>query len=62
MIDGTQFGVSDASRKKAEGKPDPASHQGLAGAGEEAANGFGFDRWRVGKVAIGPANPSARSR
>ncbi len=57
VIDGTQFSVSDASRKKAEEGLTQQAIKAWQARATEAANGFGFERWRVGKVAIQTGEP-----
>jgi predicted secreted protein len=52
VVDGTQFSVSDASRKKAEESLTQQAIKAWQARATEAARGFGFDGWRVGKVAI----------
>ena len=52
VVDGTQFSVSDASRKKAEESLTQQAIKSWQTRATEAARGFGFDGWRVGKVAI----------
>jgi predicted secreted protein len=52
VVDGTQFSVSDASRRKAEESLTQQAIKSWQTRATEAARGFGFDGWRVGKVAI----------
>jgi predicted secreted protein len=52
VIDGTQFSVSDASRKKAEEGLTQQAIKAWQARAAEAARGFGFDGWKLGKVAI----------
>jgi predicted secreted protein len=52
VVDGTQFSVSDASRKKAEDSLTQQAIKSWQARATEAARGFGFDAWRVGSVAI----------
>ncbi|MEO8346298.1 MAG: SIMPL domain-containing protein [Betaproteobacteria bacterium] len=52
VIDGTQFSVSDASRKKAEEALTQQAIKSWQARAADAARGFGFDGWRVGNVAI----------
>ena len=52
VVDGTQFSVSDASRRKAEESLTQQAIKSWQARATEAARGFGFDGWRVGKVAI----------
>ena len=52
VVDGTQFSVSDASRKKAEESLTQQAIKSWQARATEAARGFGFDGWRVGRVAI----------
>jgi predicted secreted protein len=52
VVDGTQFSVSDASRKKAEDGLTQQAIKSWQARAAEAARGFGFDGWRVGNVAI----------
>ena len=52
VVDGTQFSVSDASRRKAEESLTQQAIKAWQARATEAARGFGFDGWRVGKVAI----------
>src|SRR4030095_6375233 len=57
VIDGTQFSVSDTSRKKAEERLTQQACKAGRTRATEAANGFGFDPWRGGKVAIQTGEP-----
>jgi len=52
VVDGTQFSVSDAARKEAEDSLTQQAIKAWQARATEAARGFGFDGWRVGKVAI----------
>jgi predicted secreted protein len=52
VVDGTQFSVSDASRRKAEDSLTQRAIKSWQARATEAAHGFGFDGWRVGSVAI----------
>ncbi len=52
VVDGTQFSVSDATRKKTEEGLTQQAIKAWQARATEAARGFGFDGWRVGKVAI----------
>jgi len=52
VVDGTQFSVSDASRRKAEDSLTQQAIKSWQARAAEAARGFGFDGWRVGNVAI----------
>ena len=52
VVDGTQFSVSDTSRKKAEDGLTQQAIKSWQARATEAARGFGFDGWRVGSVAI----------
>jgi predicted secreted protein len=52
VVDGTQFSVSDASRRKAEDSLTQQAIKSWQARATEAARGFGFDGWRVGSVAI----------
>jgi predicted secreted protein len=52
VVDGTQFSVSDASRRKAEDSLTQQAIKSWQAQAAEAARGFGFDGWRVGNVAI----------
>ena len=57
MVDGTQFAVSEASRKKSEEGLTQQAIKAWQARATDAANGFGFDRWRMGKVAIQTGDP-----
>jgi predicted secreted protein len=52
VVDGTQFSVSDVSRRKAEESLTQQAIKSWQARAAEAARGFGFDGWRVGSVAI----------
>jgi predicted secreted protein len=52
VVDGTQFSVSAASRRKAEETLTQQAIKAWQARATDAARGFGFDSWRVGKVAI----------
>lgn len=52
VVDGTQFSVSPASRKKAEESLSQQAIKAWQARATEAARGFGFDGWRLGNVAI----------
>jgi predicted secreted protein len=52
VVDGTQFSVSDTSRRKAEDSLTQQAIKSWQARATEAARGFGFDGWRVGSVAI----------
>ena len=52
VIDGTQFSVSDAARKKAEDSLTQQAIKSWQARASEAARGFGFEGWRVGSVTI----------
>jgi predicted secreted protein len=52
VVDGTQFSVSDASRKKAEETLTQQAIKSWQARASDAARGFGFDGWRVGNVTI----------
>jgi predicted secreted protein len=52
VVDGTQFSVSAASRRKAEESLTQQAIKAWQARATDAARGFGFDSWRVGKVAI----------
>jgi predicted secreted protein len=52
VIDGTQFSVSDSSRRKAEEALTQQAIKAWQARAAEAARGFGFDGWKLGKVAI----------
>jgi len=52
VVDGTQFSVGDASRRKAEDSLTQQAIKSWQARAAEAARGFGFDGWRVGNVAI----------
>jgi predicted secreted protein len=52
VVDGTQFSVSDAARAKAEEALTQQAIKAWQARATEAARGFGFDGWRLGKVAI----------
>ena len=52
VVDGTQFSVSDASRRKAEEALTQQAIKAWQARATDAARGFGFDGWRLGKVAI----------
>src|SRR4030095_4523305 len=57
VIDGTQFTVSDASRKKAEEALTQQAIKAWQARATEAASGFGVDRWLVVKLAIQRGDP-----
>jgi predicted secreted protein len=57
VVDGTQFAVSEASRKKSEEGLTQQAIKAWQARATDAANGFGFDRWRMGKVAIQTGDP-----
>ena len=52
VVDGIQFSVSDASRRKAEEALTQQAIKAWQARAADAARGFGFDGWRVGRVAI----------
>jgi len=52
VVDGTQFSVSETTRRKAEETLTQQAIKAWQARATEAARGFGFDGWRVGKVAI----------
>jgi predicted secreted protein len=52
VVDGIQFSVSDASRKKAEDALTQQAINAWQARATDAARAFGFDGWHVGKVAI----------
>jgi len=52
VVDGTQFSVSGASRRKAEEGLTQQAIKAWEARAPDAARGFGFDTWRVGQVAI----------
>ena len=52
VVDGTQFTVSEASRRKAEETLTQQAIKSWQARAGEAARGFGFDGWRVGNVNI----------
>jgi len=52
VVDGTQFSVSETTRRKAEETLTQQAIKAWQARATEAAHGFGFDSWRVGKVAI----------
>jgi len=52
VVDGTQFSVSEASRRKAEETLTQQAIKSWQARAGEAARGFGFDGWRVGNVSI----------
>ena len=52
VVDGTQFSVSDAARKKAEDSLTQQAIKSWQARASDAARGFGFDGWRVGNVTI----------
>ena len=52
VVDGTQFSVSGSSRRKAEEGLTQQAIKAWQARATDAARGFGFDSWRVGKVAI----------
>jgi predicted secreted protein len=52
VVDGTQFSVSNASRRNAEDSLTQQAIKSWQARAAEAARGFGFDGWRVGNVAI----------
>jgi len=52
VVDGTQFSVSEATRKQAEESLTQQAIKAWQTRASAAARGFGFDGWRVGKVAI----------
>ena len=52
VVDGTQFSVSGASRRKAEEGLTQQAIKAWQARATDAARGFGFDSWRVGQVAI----------
>ena len=52
VVDGTQFSVSEASRRKAEETLTQQAIKAWQARAAEAARGFGFDGWRVGNVSI----------
>ncbi len=52
VVDGTQFSVSDAARKKAEEALTQQAIKAWQARATDAARGFGFDGWRVGNVTI----------
>jgi predicted secreted protein len=52
VVDGTQFSVGEAARAKAEEALTQQAIKTWQSRATEAARGFGFDGWRLGKVAI----------
>jgi predicted secreted protein len=52
VVDGTLFSVSDASRRKAEETLTQQAIKAWQARATEASRGFGFDSWRLGRVAI----------
>jgi predicted secreted protein len=52
VVDGIQFSVGDAARVKAEEALTQQAIKAWQARAMEAARGFGFDGWRLGKVAI----------
>jgi len=52
VVDGTQFSVSGASRRKAEEGLTQQAIKAWQARATDAARGFGFDSWRVGQVAV----------
>jgi predicted secreted protein len=52
VVDGIQFSVSEASRRKAEEALTQQAIKAWQARATDAARGFGFDGWHVGKVAI----------
>jgi predicted secreted protein len=52
VVDGTQFSVSEASRRKAEETLTQQAIKSWQARAGEAARGFGFEGWRVGNVNI----------
>ncbi len=52
VIDGTQFSVGDASRKKTEDSLTQQAIKAWQARASDAARAFGFEGWRVGNVTI----------
>ncbi|HQR12587.1 MAG TPA: SIMPL domain-containing protein [Casimicrobiaceae bacterium] len=52
VVDGTQFSISEASRKKAEDSLTQQAIKSWQARASDAARGLGFDGWRVGNVTI----------
>ena len=52
VVDGTQFSVSGSSHRKAEEGLTQQAIKAWQARATDAARGFGFESWRVGKVAI----------
>ncbi len=52
VVDGTQFSVGDGARTKAEEALTQQAIKAWQARATDAARGFGFDGWRLGRVAI----------